>query len=97
VLTMGKGGALLALASGERFNTPPHDVAVADVTGAGDAFWAGLLLALLDGLPPRRAADVGQFVAERKLEVFGPMQARLDRKEIYQTLWEDDADATPRL
>ena len=96
VLTMGREGALLALAGGERFNIPSHDVTVVDVTGAGDAFWAGLLLALLDGLPPRRAADVGQFVAERKLGVLGPMQARLDRREIYRTLWKDDADATSR-
>jgi sugar/nucleoside kinase (ribokinase family) len=91
VLTAGRKGALLALQSGERWKMPAHDIAVSDVTGAGDAFWAGLLLGLLDGLPPRRAAQVGQFVAERKLRAFGPLREPLNRAEIYRALWSDVA------
>lgn len=87
VLTMGKEGALLALADGERSTIPAHEVDVADATGAGDAFWAGLIAGLLDGLSPHQAAEVGRFVAERKLACVGPMREPMDRHQIYQTLW----------
>jgi len=86
-LTMGREGVLLALESGERWKVAPHNVPVSDVTGAGDAFWAGLLMALLDGLSPRQAAEVGQVIAERKLGTFGPLREKVDRKEIYRQLW----------
>jgi fructokinase len=89
VLTIGREGALVALQSGERWEMRPQEIAVSDVTGAGDAFWAGLLVGLLDGLPPRRATQVGQFVAERKLRTFGPLREPLNRSEIYRVLWKD--------
>ncbi len=95
VLTMGGEGALLALSNGERLRIPPHDVHVADVTGAGDAFWAGLLMGLLDGLPPWRAAEVGRAIAERKLATIGPMREPMDRHRIYQTLWEEPLCTSP--
>jgi fructokinase len=88
VLTMGEEGALLALADGERSTIPAHEVDVADVTGAGDAFWAGLIVGLLDGLSPHQAAEVGRSVAERKLATVGPMREPMDRPRLYQTLWE---------
>jgi len=87
VLTRGREGSLLVLADGRRWEVPARDVPVADVTGAGDAFWAGLLVGLLDGLPPHRAVEVGRFVAERKLRTVGPMRERMDRGQIYRTLW----------
>jgi fructokinase len=59
---------------------------VADVTGAGDAFWAGLLMALLDGYPPHEAACVGQIVAEAKISTVGPMARMPDRTSLYQQL-----------
>ncbi|RMF34077.1 MAG: hypothetical protein D6759_06310 [Chloroflexi bacterium] len=95
-LTMGHRGALLALRSGERWHIPSHDVPVADVTGAGDAFWAGLILGLLDGLPPRQAGEFGQHVAEMKLRTFGPLDRLPDRHALYRQLWKGTSpSATP--
>ena len=44
---------------------------VADATGAGDAFTAGLLLALIEGLDLVTAARLGQQVAAAKLRAIG--------------------------
>jgi fructokinase len=87
-LTMGVQGVLLATADGNRIHIKPGDVAVADVTGAGDAFWAGLLTALLDGYPPDEAACVGQMVAEAKIGMVGPMSDMPDRASLYRRLAE---------
>jgi sugar/nucleoside kinase (ribokinase family) len=38
-----------------------------NATGAGDAFWAGLLLAMLDGQPPATQVRFAQEVARRRL------------------------------
>ncbi len=86
VLTAGREGAIVALQSGERWKLAAHEIRVSDVTGAGDAFWAGLLVGLLDGLTPLRAAQAGQRVAEIKLATFGPLREPLNRAEIYHTL-----------
>ncbi len=85
-LTMGSQGVLLATADGSRVRIKPGDVDVADVTGAGDAFWAGLLTALLDGYPPAEAACAGQMVAEAKVGTVGPLPQMPDRTTFYQRL-----------
>jgi fructokinase len=85
-LTMGPQGVLLATANGSRVHIKPGDVAVADVTGAGDAFWAGLLTALLDGYPPDEAACVGQMVAEAKIGTVGPVPQMPNLANLYQRL-----------
>ncbi|MGD8968767.1 MAG: sugar kinase [Anaerolineae bacterium] len=85
-LTMGAKGVLLMTAGGRSYHIKPSDAAVADVTGAGDAFWAGLLMALLDGYPPHEAACAGQIVAEAKISTVGPMARMPDRTSLYQQL-----------
>jgi len=87
-LTMGSRGVLLATADGERVHIRPSDIKVADVTGAGDAFWGGLLIATLDGYHPAEAACVGQIVAEAKIGTVGPMSKMPDRSALYQELEE---------
>jgi fructokinase len=74
VLTMGAKGLLLALSSGEQYQIEANAIPVADSTGAGDAFWAGFLAAILDGAPPVDAARMGQVLAEVKLGAVGPMK-----------------------
>jgi fructokinase len=83
---MGAEGVLLMTAGARSYHIKPSDATVADVTGAGDAFWAGLLVALLDGYPPHEAACVGQIVAEAKISAVGPMARMPDRSSLYQQL-----------
>lgn len=85
-LTMGPEGVLLATADDGPFHIQPSDVQVADVTGAGDAFWSGLLLALIDGCSPEEAACLGQIVAEAKIGTVGPMATVPNRAQLYQKL-----------
>ncbi len=85
-LTMGPQGVLLATPEGSRTLIKPGDVVVADVTGAGDAFWAGLLTALMDGYAPEEAACVGQMVAEVKISTVGPVPQMPDRTSFYRRL-----------
>ncbi|MFB6298398.1 MAG: carbohydrate kinase family protein [Salinirussus sp.] len=59
-LTRGESGSVL-VTPGRRVRVPAFDVAVADETGAGDAFVAGLVDAWL--LDDRDAADAGRHAA----------------------------------
>lgn len=85
VLTMGGDGVLLATAAGtKRFSSQP--VEVVDVTGAGDSFWAGLIVAMLDGLAIEQAVAVGQAVAAMKVQQLGPLSHAIDRTTLYRKL-----------
>ncbi len=77
VLTLGSEGSLLGTADGERFHIQPRPVPVYDVTGAGDAYWSGLLAGLVSGLSPLDAARLGQAVAEHKIGFVGPIKEYL--------------------
>jgi len=85
-LTMGASGVLLATAGGDRFQITPGKVNVVDTTGAGDAFWSGLLTSLLDGFPPQQAARLGQAVAEAKIGRVGHLPPTIDRAALYREL-----------
>jgi sugar/nucleoside kinase (ribokinase family) len=56
---LGPGGALLAVAGRVRHRAPAVPAAAVDSTGAGDAFAAGLLTALLAGHSPESALEAG--------------------------------------
>jgi sugar/nucleoside kinase (ribokinase family) len=85
VLTMGAEGILLS-EGGNITHIPARPVEVVDATGAGDAFWAGFLVALLDENPLQRCALFAHEMAARKLTTMGPMQDAIDRGEIYRRL-----------
>ncbi|MDY7079892.1 MAG: sugar kinase [Chloroflexota bacterium] len=85
-LTMGAQGVLLATTDDGWYHIEPGNVTVADVTGAGDAFWAGLLMALLDDHPPHEAACFGQIVAEAKIGTVGPVSQMPKRDDLYRRL-----------
>ncbi len=65
---------------------PAQDVTVVDATGAGDAFWAGFLAALLDGHPLERCACFARELVGMKLTRVGPLPASLNRAAIYARL-----------
>jgi len=91
VLTMGREGAILSRGGRLLGHLPARPVAVADATGAGDAFWAGYLTALLDGQPPERCLLFAREVAEQKIATVGPLPAPLNRAELYARLPEPSA------
>lgn len=66
MLSMGGRGVWRSDAAGREF-FPTQPVEARNATGAGDAFWAGLLLATLDGQPPATQVRFAQEVARRRL------------------------------
>ena len=82
LITMGSEGVYLATSAGDYYEIFPKKVDVADVTGAGDAFWAGYLTSILDGSSPLEAACFGQVVAEDKVGVMGPITDMSDIGEL---------------
>lgn len=82
VLTMGGDGVILASSQGECCKLEPNPISVVDVTGAGDAFWSGLLSGLLSGSSPLEAARLGQAVAEFKIGMVGPVVEFPDKKTL---------------
>ena len=72
VITMGARGAVYVdNRTGEFGYCPPMDVAVADTTGAGDAFFSAAVAALMRGAPLSQAVQEGTRLAARTLQVVG--------------------------
>jgi fructokinase len=86
VLTMGKAGSLVSEDGRLLGRLPTRPIKVKDATGAGDAFWAGFLVALLDGNPLERCLRFAREVAELKLQTVGPLPANVDPKALYSNL-----------
>ena len=64
ICTRGRNGALALDAEGRWHDVPAiPDVAVVDTNGAGDAFFAGVLLGVGDGAPLERALRYGSVAA----------------------------------
>lgn len=59
VLTMGEDGVSITPRGGTEILLAAYDVNVVDTTGCGDAFSAGFICGLLDGLRPLAAAEIG--------------------------------------
>jgi sugar/nucleoside kinase (ribokinase family) len=96
VLTMGSAGVLHANAGGTSFYSM-RQVEVIDVTGAGDSFWSGLLLATLDGYAMADAIRFAQAVAEIKLQQVGPLAQSIDRVGLYTSLGLKKIDSTEEV
>jgi sugar/nucleoside kinase (ribokinase family) len=82
VLTMGADGVLLSHDS-ELTRIPARPIEVVDATGAGDSFWAGFLVALLDSNPLERCVLFAREIVELKLTTVGPLPDSIERQEIY--------------
>ena len=89
VFTMGKKGNLISENGRITTHVPARPVEVVDATGAGDAFWAGFLTAILEGSSAEHSALFAREVVERKLTTRGPLPSEIDREEIYAGLREN--------
>jgi fructokinase len=85
VFTMGADGVLLSDGS-KVTHIPARPIKAVDATGAGDSFWAGFLVALLDGKPLEYCALFAREIVERKLTTVGPLPDTIDRQEIYDLI-----------
>lgn len=86
VFTMGKGGSMVSENGTIRGHLPARQINVVDATGAGDAFWAGFLTALLDDQPLPRCLLFAREVVELKLQAVGPLPNLMSRDDIYARL-----------
>jgi fructokinase len=76
LISMGERGIYLACDTGEEFQIKANStLEVKDVTGAGDAYWAGFLTAYLRNQSPIEAAKIGQAFAEIKISQVGPVRS----------------------
>ncbi len=86
LLTLGERGVLVA----DRKNlilVPAIPVEhVVDTTGAGDAFSAGVIAGLLEGMSLEQAARLGCAVAAHKIRHFGSRNGLPDRAQIHSWL-----------
>jgi len=85
ILTQGAQGISI-YEQGQLRHVQSREVPVADATGAGDAFWAGFLVAILDGRSLYESVLFGREVAEIKLRTVGPIAGSLDREAIYRKI-----------
>ncbi len=86
VLTMGADGLLVSEKGRLVCHLPTRTIDVADATGAGDAFWAGFLVALLDDNSLENCALFAREVVEMKLARVGPLPLEVDRQEVYDKM-----------
>jgi len=86
IFTMGKDGVLISQDGKLVSHVPARPIKVVDATGAGDSFWAGFLVALLDGNSLERCALFAREVVGLKLVTVGPLPSTIDRHEIYNRL-----------
>lgn len=90
VFTMGKEGSIVSKNGHILGQIPARPVKVVDATGAGDAFWAGFLTALLDEQPLERCLLFAREIVEMKLATVGTLSNAVNRDEIYARLPEAD-------
>ncbi len=86
IVTMGEKGALI-LINGKVIETPGVKVDIVDTTGAGDAFNAGLAVALTDGKPLEEAvkfANCCGALACTKLGVIPALAFKANADEFYR-------------
>lgn len=86
VFTMGQEGALISHQGKLLGHLPARAIKVVDATGAGDSFWAGFLVAMLDENPLERCLLFAREIVEMKLTSVGPLPDTIDRQAIYDHL-----------
>src|SRR5262249_33610111 len=86
VVTAGAGGCTLVRAGEPPVHVPALAVDVVDTTGAGDAFTAGLAVALAAGHPPEQALRLASVVGGLSTRALGARAALPTRDEAEAAL-----------
>ena len=82
--TKGGEGSTISYEKGSKqIHLGVKSIEVIDVTGAGDAFWAGFLTAFLEGKNVEICANAGGNLAALKLVTKGPLPAVVDKRILY--------------
>jgi fructokinase len=85
LISMGERGIHLACNTGEEYHVQASkNIEVMDVTGAGDAYWAGFLSGFLRDKSPLEAACIGQAFAELKISQVGPLTVIPEWDELFE-------------
>jgi len=82
VVTLGEKGAVYATNKGESGFCPARKVAVADTSGAGDAFCAGMAAALTYGKNMEEAIEVGSILAASVITSYDNVCPRFQPGEL---------------
>ncbi len=86
VFTQGKEGSLVSQNGVILERLPARPIKVVDATGAGDSFWAGFLIAFLDGMPLVKCLHFAREVVEIKLRTVGTLPPGLNKEIILRQL-----------
>ncbi len=89
LVTLGKDGIVLANSEGIH-HIPAFPAKVVDVTGAGDAFVAGTIFALLEGVPIKKAVHYGLISAKMTIETAETVSHLLSQDRIKEYFSEVD-------
>ncbi len=85
-IKLGRRGAVM-VAAGERYTCSGFDVRTVDTTGAGDAFDAGFIHALLDEQPLQRRLEIACLCGALSTRASGGLQALATREELGERSW----------
>lgn len=80
LVKLGSAGAIM-LSDGVEYKAAPPDVVALDTTGAGDAFDAGFIDAVLSGLSPKQCIEHGCVCGALSTRAAGALQALPTRAE----------------
>ncbi|KKL17273.1 hypothetical protein LCGC14_2487200, partial [marine sediment metagenome] len=86
VVTRGKKGCMLTDRQGSLFQVPGFSQNVVDRVGAGDAFYAGLIAGVLEGLELEELGLRANAVAALTCRDVGPLRAQPGREDVDEFL-----------
>ena len=90
ILTMGKDGVLVSDGK-EKFRLKVYSKKVVDVTGAGDSFWSGFMVGILDGMSIRESVKLGNATAAFKIRGVGALSQVPEKNYLLNFIKEQEA------
>lgn len=82
LISLGEDGVLITVGSEEGTVVPAYQVELVDTTGCGDAFTAGFITGLVEGLSPLQAAEYGVAAGSMVATGLGSDAGIVDRASL---------------